>query len=60
MKTKNTFRDLYSFPGFRARATLKRHPEDHEGYIVILERRQKNDLFLLRDNGIKLSGSANS
>ena len=41
MKTKNTFRDLYTFPGFRARATLKPHPEDPEGRIVILERRQK-------------------
>lgn len=41
MKTKNTFRDLYTFPGFRARATLKPHPEDPEGCIVILERRQK-------------------
>jgi len=60
MKTKNTFRDLYTFPGFRARATLKPHPEDPEGRIVILERRQKNGLFRMRDNGIKLSGSANS
>jgi len=41
MKTKKTFRDLYKFPGFRARATLKPHPEDIEGYIVTLERRQK-------------------
>ena len=41
MKTKNTLRDLYKFPGFRARATLKSHPEDPEGYIVTLERRQK-------------------
>ena len=41
MKAKNTLRDLYKFPGFRARATLKSHPEDPEGYIVTLERRQK-------------------
>ena len=41
MKTKNTFRELYAFPGFRTRATLKRHPEDPKGCIVILERRQK-------------------
>lgn len=41
MKTKKTFRDLYKFPGFRARTTLKQHPEDTEGYIVTLERRQK-------------------
>lgn len=41
MKTQKTFRDLYSFPGFRARATLKPHPGDSGGYIVTLERRQK-------------------
>jgi len=41
MKTKKTMRDLYKFPGFRARATLKPHPEDEEGYIVTLDRRQK-------------------
>jgi len=41
MKTKKSLRDLYSFPGFRARATLKHHPEYHEGFIVTLERRQK-------------------
>src|SRR5450759_2625162 len=41
MKTKKTLRDLDKCPGFRARATLKPHPEDTEGYIVTLERRQK-------------------
>jgi hypothetical protein len=41
MKTKKTLRDMYKFPGFRTRATLKPHPEDTEGYIVTLERRQK-------------------
>ncbi len=41
MRTKNTLRDLYRFPGFRARATLKPHPEDPEGCIITLERRQK-------------------
>jgi len=41
MKTQKTFRDLYSFPGFRARADLKPHPGDSGGYIVTLERRQK-------------------
>jgi hypothetical protein len=41
MKTKNTLRDLYKFPGFRARATLRSNPEDIEGCIVTLERRQK-------------------
>ena len=34
-------RDIYSFPGFRARATLKPHPKDPNGCIVRLERRQK-------------------
>ena len=42
MKTIKTFRDLYSFPGFRARATLKPNPKDPDGRIVRLERRQKN------------------
>ena len=41
MKAKNTLRGLYNFPGFRARAALKSHPEDREGCIVTLERRQK-------------------
>jgi hypothetical protein len=41
MKTKNTLRDLYKFPGFRARATLRSNPEDIEGCTVTLERRQK-------------------
>ena len=41
MRTIKTLRDLYDFPGFRARATLKPHPEDKEGYILTLERRQK-------------------
>ena len=41
MKTKHTLRDLYKFPGFRALATLKSHPEDPEGCMVTLERRQK-------------------
>ena len=41
METKKTLRDLYKFPGFRARATLKPHPEDPEGCIVTVERRQK-------------------
>jgi hypothetical protein len=41
MKTIKTLRDVYSFPGFRARAKLKPHPKDLEGRIVRLERRQK-------------------
>lgn len=41
MKTIKTLRDVYSFPGFRARCTLKPHPQDTGGYIVKLERRQK-------------------
>ena len=41
MRTIKTLRDLYIFPGFRARATLKSHPDDKEGYILTLERRQK-------------------
>ena len=41
MATKTTLKDLYSFPGFRARARLKPHFADSEGRIVTLERRQK-------------------
>ena len=41
MRTIKTLRDLYTFPGFRARATLKPHPDDSQGYIITLERRQK-------------------
>jgi len=41
MKMIKTLRELYIFPGFRARSTLKSHTDDPNGYIVILERRQK-------------------
>ena len=41
MATKTTLKELYSFPGFRARATLKPHAADAAGRIVTLERRQK-------------------
>ena len=41
METIKTLRDIYSFPGFRARAKLKPHPKDPGGRIVTLERRQK-------------------
>ena len=41
METIQTLRDIYSFPGFRARARLKPHPKDPGGRIVRLERRQK-------------------
>jgi len=45
MKTKNTLRGLYKFPGFRARATLKPHPEDPESL-------QKTVLFRQCQNSI--------
>jgi len=41
METIKTLNDIYSFPGFRARARLKPHPHDSGGRIVELERRQK-------------------
>lgn len=41
MKPIKAIRNLYCFPGFRTRATLVPHPEDLDGYIVRLERRQK-------------------
>ena len=46
METIQTLRDIYSFPGFRARAKLKPHPKDPEGRIVRLERRQKKQSAL--------------
>jgi len=41
METIKTLNDIYSFPGFRARAKLNAHPKDPDGRIVELERRQK-------------------
>jgi hypothetical protein len=49
METRKTLRDIYSFPGFRARATLKPHPKDPDGRIVKLERRQKKRFALAVD-----------
>jgi hypothetical protein len=46
METIKTLRDIYSFPGFRARARLKPHPKDPNGRIVRLERRQKKRFAL--------------
>ena len=46
METIKTLRDIYNFPGFRARARLKPHPKDPEGRIVRLERRQKKQSAL--------------
>ena len=46
METIQTLRDIYSYPGFRARARLKLHPKDPEGRIVRLERRQKKQSAL--------------
>ena len=46
METIKTLRDIYSFPGFRARARLKPHPKDPDGRIVRLERRQKKRFAL--------------
>lgn len=41
MEKKKYIRDLYRFEGFRARATMKPHPEDSNGWIIALDRRQK-------------------
>lgn len=46
METIQTLRDIYSFPGFRARARIKPHPKDPKGRIVRLERRQKKQSVL--------------
>ena len=39
--SKETLKTLYSFAGFQALATLKPHPNDPGGKIVMLRRRQK-------------------
>jgi succinate dehydrogenase/fumarate reductase-like Fe-S protein len=41
MEKKKHLRDLYCYPGFRGRATMKPHPEDSNGWIITLDRRQK-------------------
>lgn len=41
MEKKQYIRDLYRFEGFRGRATMKPHPEDSNGWIIALDRRQK-------------------
>ena len=41
MEKKIYIRDLYRLEGFRAHATMKPHPEDSNGWIITLERRQK-------------------
>jgi len=38
---QTTLSSLYSFPGFRALATLKEAPDDPEGRVIVLRRRQK-------------------
>jgi len=51
MDTKTSFRDLYSFPGFRASARLKLHPEHPGARMTTLKRRQKK-LFVRVDRFI--------
>ena len=41
MEKKQYIRDLYRFEGFRARATIKPHPDDSNGWVITLDRRQK-------------------
>lgn len=41
MNTKKTFKDLYSFPGFKAKARLKPHPNRQGAMVVTLNRCQK-------------------
>ncbi len=41
MEKEMTFKDLYCFPGFRAKARLEPHLEHCAAWIVILHRRQK-------------------
>ncbi len=57
METIKTLRDIYSFPGFRARATLMPHPNDPGGRIVKLERRQKKRFALAVDRSFQAFGT---
>jgi hypothetical protein len=41
MEKEMTFKDLYRFPGFRAKARLAPHPEHAGAWVVALPRRQK-------------------
>jgi hypothetical protein len=41
METNIAFKDIYSFPGFKANAQLKPHPSHTGAWIVSLSRRQK-------------------
>jgi len=41
MEKEMTFKDLYRFPGFRAKARLTPHPEHAGAWVVALHRRQK-------------------
>jgi hypothetical protein len=41
MTTITSFKDLYSFTGFRASIRLKPHPEHPGAHVTTLKRRQK-------------------
>lgn len=41
MDTKLSFKDLYSFHGFKAKARLRPHPDHAGAMVVTLNRRQK-------------------
>lgn len=41
MTTLTSFKDLYSFPGFRASVRLKPHPDHPGARVTTLKRRQK-------------------
>jgi hypothetical protein len=58
MATKTTLKDLYSFLGFSAHATLKPHAKDPEGLIVTLERRQKKQFVPVAAQRYEVSGIA--
>ncbi len=45
MTTLTSFKDLYSFPGFRASVRLKVHP-DHPGALVTTLKRRQKKLFV--------------
>jgi hypothetical protein len=56
MEKKTYIRDLYRFEGFRARATMKPHPDDSNGWIITLDRRQKKQLVQCAGQGQPVFG----
>jgi len=58
METKTTFKELYSFTGFRACSRLKTYPDDSEARVVVVNRRQKKRYVPVVENAFMVSATA--